>query len=266
MRVVTITANRALHFSEIRGDCIVFLAPGVSVSLPGGGADGVAHVKATGSGCAITSTAGIESPTATGPTHTVSSRSLASMESLVLAADSGTPWRIAMGFLPRSAITSIAEDAVDAADIPGQISTGITSADIPGQVSTAITSADISGQISTAITTADIPGQIVTELSDAGLAGAATPVTTASPSAVGAGVYEIDTTTNAVDLPLVASDGAGDAFITVTWVGGSNTAKLSPASGNKVGHDLATNGEFTFSTVGQSVVLRNSSSGVWSQV
>lgn len=234
-RPISVPASRAAPLSWL-DDEVILLAAGVELDIPE--AHGMLTVKATGAGCAITSPAGIESPT--DPATTVSSRSLAVGESLALAADRGTPWRAIMGYLPPAVITAA--------------------------VSSAITAEDIPGQITTAITGADIPGQIVTELSDAGLAGTATAVTTASPSAVGAGIYEINTTSNAVDLPLVASDGSGDAFITITWKAGSNTAKVSPASGDQVGHDLADNGEFTFTSLGQSIVLRNVSSGVWSQV
>jgi len=104
-RPISVPASRAAPVEWLDGE-VALLAPGVALALPE--TYGLITVKATGSGCTITSTAGIESPTATGPTHTVSSRSLASMESLVLAADSGSPWRVISMFLSSTTLGTIA--------------------------------------------------------------------------------------------------------------------------------------------------------------
>lgn len=91
----------------------MFLAAGVALDLGAGIEDGQITVKATGAGCAVTSSAGetggIES--ATDPATTVSSRSLALGESLAFAADRGTPWRVISMYLSSSSLASIASSS-----------------------------------------------------------------------------------------------------------------------------------------------------------
>ena len=103
-RPITVSASRTAPV-EWLDDEIVLLEAGVALALPE--SHGRLTVKALGAGCAITSAAGIESPTATGPTDTVSSRSLASMESLVLAADSGSPWKVIAMYLSSTSLAAI---------------------------------------------------------------------------------------------------------------------------------------------------------------
>jgi hypothetical protein len=218
-RPISVPASRAAPVEWLDGE-VVLLAPGVALALPE--TYGLVTVKATGSGCAITSTAGIESPTATGPTHTVSSRSLASMESLVLAADSGTPWRSIMAYNSAATLAALISSAVSSA----------------------------------------VPGEVTTALENVGLAGDETAVTAATPSAVGPGVYALDTTSNAVDQPLVSATGSGE-FITVYFKAGANAAKISPASGESLSYDLADNAEITLANPGDSRTFRDVAAGQW---
>ncbi len=127
-RPISVPASRAAPVEWLDGE-VVLLAPGVALALPE--TYGLVTVKATGSGCTITSSAGIESPTATGPTHTVSSRSLSSMESLVLAADGGSPWRVISMFLSSTTLGTIASasttSTMQAAGLAKVNGTGLTS-------------------------------------------------------------------------------------------------------------------------------------------
>lgn len=102
-RPISVPATRAAPLSWL-DDEVILLAAGAELDLPE--AHGMLTVKATGAGCAITSPAGIESPT--DPATTVSSRLLAVGESLALAADRGTPWRVISMYLSTASLSAVA--------------------------------------------------------------------------------------------------------------------------------------------------------------
>jgi len=210
-RPITVSASRTAPTEWLDGE-VVLLAPGVALALPE--TYGLITVKATGSGCTITSTAGIESPTATGPTDTASSRSLASMESLVLAADSGSPWRVISMYLSSTTL----------------------------------------GTIASASTTSTMQA--------AGLAKVNASALTSTGTLANYGESDIDTTSAAVTITLPAATGSMKRVL-LRFKAGSNTCKVAPATGEKLGYDFSTDAQKTLAAIGDTFEVVDIASGIW---
>lgn len=209
-RPISVPASRAAPLSWL-DDEVLLLAAGVELDLPD--AHGLVTLKAIGAGCAITSPAGIESPT--DPATTVSSRSLALGESLALAADRGTPWRAIMGYLSSASLSAIASSST------------------------------------------------TSTMQAAGLAKVNSTALTSTGTLANYGESDIDTTSAAVTITLPAATGSMKRVLLRYKAGGTNAAKVAPASGEKLGYDFSTDAQKTLANIGDTYEAVDIAAGVW---